>query len=162
MNTEQKIERWAEREIKNNLHILIIDDEQGGHIAFGNYYIQPTNQGVAVYSLSKDLVGKFSNKRTALSYCVADKFNRLNLAIQIKNLDTKKQILADDIACQQGLNKRSRSREFQEMVQTKIYPKLTQYNSVCRELEKCVISAKYLQLKGFQNETARVFTSQAY
>lgn len=162
MNQEQKLERFAVREIQNNLHNLIIDDEQGGHVAFGNYYIQPTNHGVAVYSLSRDLVGKFSNKRTALSYCVADKFNRLNLAIQIKNLDTKKQILSDDIACHQALNKRSRSREFQEMVQTKIYPKLTQYNSVCRELEKCVISAKYLQLKGFQNETARVFTSQAY
>lgn len=159
MNHQQKIEQFAASQMQKNMHNLVLPDDQGNHLAFGKYRISSENQVCGVYNNNEELVAKFSNRRTALSYCVADKFQRFNLALQIKSLDFKKQILSNDIASQRALADRSRNAAFREMVRTKLDQKIIQLKAVENELEKCVISAKYLQLKGFQNETARVFTN---
>ena len=39
MTREQKLERWAEREIQRNLHNLILDSDQGRVLAFGRWEI---------------------------------------------------------------------------------------------------------------------------
>ena len=155
MNQEQKLERWAEREIQRNLHKMIIDDEQGGYVAFGKYYIRPLNNKFVVETWDREIHG-FANKRTAISYCVADKVNHLNLANQILNLDRKQQILESDINTRRSLGGRSRSKEFAEIVNTKLQPKIDQHRMVVSELEKCINSAKYIQIRGFNNETARI------
>ena len=98
----------------------------------------------------------FANKRTAISWCVADHVNHLNLANQILNLDRKQQILHNDIHCRQSLGTRCRSEDFAEIVNTKMQPKVDQHRMVTSELEKCINSAKYIQIKGFNNETSRI------
>lgn len=159
MNKRQKIEQFAAREFERNKNFLILPDEAGGVIAFGYYYIRPVGQTFEVFSYSQDRIGVFSNKRTAISWCIADKNNRLNLAAEIKNLDCKKQQLSDHITARNAVGSSKKTAEFKEIVQTKLAPKIAQYNSICAELEKCVNSAKYLQLKGFQNETERSHAS---
>jgi hypothetical protein len=49
---------------------------------------------------------------------------------------------------------RGRHEDFYETVNTKIQPKQAVLDSVQAEIEKCINSAKYLQLRGFSNETA--------
>lgn len=159
MNREQKLERFATQQLQKNIDNLVIPDDDGNHIAFGRYLIKAEPLGCRVYDNNEELLGSFSNRRTAMSYCVADKFRRYKLAAHIKTLDNKRQILINDIATHRGLADRSRNAGFREIVMTKLAPKTIQLRAVENELEKCVISAKYLQLKGFQNETARVFTT---
>ena len=62
-------------------------------------------------------------------------------------------------ALNEGVDITNRPEEFQEIVETKIQPELDAVAGVRAELEKCINSAKYLQLRGFSNETAR--TSRA-
>jgi hypothetical protein len=50
---------------------------------------------------------------------------------------------------------RTRNEGFAEVVLTKLQPKVERLSWLNNELEKCLNSAKYLQLRGFQNETAR-------
>ena len=40
MNQDQKLERFAERELRKNIDKLIIEDDEGGLIAFGKYYVK--------------------------------------------------------------------------------------------------------------------------
>lgn len=155
MNREQKLERWAEREFSRNLHTIIIDDDNGGYIVFGRYHLRPAIHTVEVYNFHDQLLGKFSNKKTAMSWCVADKNNQHDLARCISNLDMKKQSLSADIECRRQLADKSLTTEFSETVLTKLQSKVQFRASVIRELEKCLNSAKYIQLRGFQNETAR-------
>lgn len=161
MTREQKLERWAEREVRRNLHTMIVDDESGGYVAFGQYHLRPADQVFEVYTLSNNLIGTFSNKRTAISWCVADNHKQLRLAHSIKTLDKKKQILSADIYCRRQMADRSRNTGFSEVVLTKLQPKVQQHTWVDLELEKCLNSAKYIQLRGFQNETARISGNQA-
>lgn len=158
MTKNQKLEQFAERELRRNLSSLIIDDEEGGYIVFGMYRLAGKKTNVTVVTLDEKIIN-FSNKRTAISWCVADRHNHINLANVIRSLDTKKQILEADIRCRTGVADHCKHQDFYETVNTKIQPKVDMYNSVNRELEKCLNSAKYLQLKGFNNETARLSKS---
>jgi hypothetical protein len=85
---------------------------------------------------------------------VADKYHQYNLANNIQTLDSKKQQLSADIHCRLSQATRGRHEDFYETVNTKIQPKQAVLDSVHAELEKCINSAKYLQLRGFSNETA--------
>jgi len=153
MNTQLKLERWAEKEFRRNINNLIIDEGQY-LIAFGYYYIEQQKQGWLVQTRTQ-IIHQFHNKKTAISWCVADKYQKFQLANHILNLDRKKQLLAADIHCRQTLGERSKTESFHETVLTKIQPKLLQYTGISAELEKCINQTKYLQIRGFSNETER-------
>lgn len=148
MTRDQKLERFAERELKRVYTELIIDDEQGGYVAFGRYHLQPNDDSFAVYH-SDDLVSTFSSKRAAMSWCVADHLQQYRLAQNIRILDNKKQSLTADIHCRRGQADRSNRPDFREIVRTKLAPKIENLTLLNQELEKCLNSAKYLQLRGF-------------
>ncbi len=151
MNQQLKVERWAEKEIRRNLDHLII--EEGNQlIAFGLYHLEQNDQGWLVSDQDR-VIHQFQNKKTAISWCVADKYKRYQLANNILNLDRKKQTIAADIYCRKTLGERSRSESFYETVTAKIQPKIMQYNGITSELEKCINQTKYLQIRGFSNET---------
>jgi hypothetical protein len=160
MNQEQKLEQFAERELQRNIHKIIIDDSLGGYVAFGKYHIKPGTTGFVVSTWDRE-IHRFANKRTAISWCIADKINHINLANQILNLDQKQQTLEADINCRRTLGTRGRTEDFAEIVNTKIQPKLDRHKMVSAELEKCINSAKYIQIRGFNNETARTSGPQA-
>jgi hypothetical protein len=160
MNKEQKLENWAERELKRNLESIIIDDGKGCIVVFGRYHIEPVGTRFCVSTWDRE-IHSFSSKKTAMSWCTADHQHQYNLSSAILTLDRKKQTLAADIYCRKTLGERGRHENFYEIVNMKIQPKIDLYNSVNTELEKCVNRAKYLQIRGFNNETARTIGSQA-
>ena len=160
MTKNQKLERFAEREFYRNLDNMIVKEDDGSYVVFGKYHVIQQSHGYLVSTWSSD-IHCFDSKRNAVSWCVADKFNQLTLANTILNLDRKKQTLAADIYCRQGIGSRSRSDNFYEIINMKVQPKLFLLSSISSELEKCVNSAKYMQIRGFSNETARTSGSYA-
>lgn len=161
MNQEQKLERFAEKEFRRNMHKLIVQEDDGNLIVFGRYQIREHNEEFFVSTYTSQEI-EFSSKRTAMSWCIADYKNQIKLANNILTLDRKKRLLSADIYCRKTLADRSRHCEFNDLVITKIQNKVINYRVVNSELEKCVNLAKYLQIKGFNNETARTGLTQAY
>jgi outer membrane murein-binding lipoprotein Lpp len=149
----KKLERWAENEMKRNLKHMIVDSEYGAYVAFGQYFLEPQAHGYSVRT-QRGPVHTFGNKRTAISWCVADKYHQYNLANNIQKLDSKCQQLTSDIHCRRAQAQQGRTEDFYETVNTKLQPKQDLLNSVTVELDKCINLAKYLQLRGFNNETA--------
>lgn len=151
MNHELKIERWAEKEIRRNMNHLIVDD--GNRLlVFGHYELSVSALGCLVHERDT-VVHQFHNKKTAISWCVADKFKKYQLANNILILDRKMQLLSADIYCRKTLGDRGRTESFYETVNVKMQPKIMRYQSVTSELENCINQTKYLQIRGFSNET---------
>lgn len=157
MNTNQKLETFAFREYRRHAHNIIVETDNDQHLVFGAYVLEHTKRGVEVWNRAQDLVAIFGDQRAALSYCVADKFRRYALGAQIISLDKQKQNYAADISTHRARMARSRNSEFIDLVSDKLSQRLVQHRAVTEQLEKCINQAKYLQIKGFQNETARVF-----
>lgn len=148
-----KLERWAERELDRNLKHMIVDAAPNSYVAFGQYHLEPQAHGYSVSSWDR-LIHVFSNKRTAISWCVADKYHQYRLANNLQMLDSKRQQLTADIHCRRAQAQQGRTEDFYETVNIKLQPKQQSLDSVMAELEKCINLAKYLQLRGFSNETA--------
>jgi hypothetical protein len=160
MTRDQKLERWAEKEFKRNIDQIILSDDDGGIVAFGQYHLKPGLYGCVVKTWDRE-IHNFTNKRAAMAWCTADKQQQYNLSNMILVLDRKKQTLTADIQCRRSMGERGRTEDFYEIVTTKIQPKVQQLESVSTELENCVNRAKYIQIRGFNNETARTIGSNA-
>lgn len=158
MNQESKIEQWAERELRKAMDKVILPDDEGGYLVFGKYHIYPEGRGVQVRTLGNE-IHCFMNKRNAMSWCILDYKGQYTLANRLIALDIRKNTLGSDIHIRRNIGERGKTPDFREIINTKLSTKLQTFNAVNQELDKCINYAKYLQTKGFANETAR--TSRA-
>ena len=133
-------------------NIIIADGS--GFIVFGCYRIDPQS---GHYRVSKhgDDRGEFSVVPTALSWCIADKYQQHNLSTNIMRLEQQKLLLTADIRARSTLNTRIRSQDLRESVEAKLATRRSRLQQVDERLTKCVNLAKYWQQRGFNNETAR-------
>ena len=83
-----EVERWVHAEFKQMLPALIWQNDDGEYEAFGKYRIVPQNPGYCVY-INDDEQGFFNSTRTAISWCVADKYKRYNLARDLLTYDNR-------------------------------------------------------------------------
>ncbi len=160
MNQDQKLNEFAQRELMRNLKQFVLQDDDGSVIAFGQYLIQRASTGYTVQTLGGNQYN-FNDQRTALTWCTLDKLNRLKEACQLLALDRKRQLLEADIDCMQATIRRGKNADFRDTLQAKLSPKITQRRAIQGELEKLTNQAKYLQIKGFSNETARTIGTLA-
>lgn len=158
MDNQQKLERWA----RENFHLVMpnaIIPHHDGFIIFGRYLLQPQSDAWLVNKFTNDAM-TFGSKRSAVSWCVADKFNRIALANRIKNIDNRIAQLGSDINVRDGLAVKTQNQKFRDIVAVKLANKRNKHRYLMAELQECINSAKYLQLRGFSNETARTGRSQ--
>jgi len=69
--------------------------------------------------------------------------------------DTRLSAVANDIFVRMGVANRSKKPDFRESIDTKLETKVIRKKELEQQLAKYVNSAKYLQQRGFDNETAR-------
>lgn len=154
MNHDDKLDRWAQRELERNIQNVIIQDAQGQVFAFGRYVISTESQGARVTKYGSD-IAVFTSRAAAMSWCVADQNNLLNLARRVTTLDSTKRLLQQDIDARKIMAQRSRDPDFRERVLTKISTKQILLDQVRAELTELMSQAKYIQLQGSQHETSR-------
>jgi hypothetical protein len=154
MNHQQKLERFAHSHTRAALKKSIIPLDNNGYLVFGQYVITSSHNRFDVFQYN-DPVGSFGSKKTAMSWCIAESCKQYQLSFDIQVLDLKKSQLSADISTRRRIGEMSKHSSTAELIETKLEPKIRYYNSVKAELEKCINSAKYLQLRGFSNETAR-------
>jgi hypothetical protein len=125
-----------------------------GYNVFEIYSIQPT-QGLWNVSRRGIEISVMTSLKSALSWCIADKYHQTRLSTDIIALDQQCRLTQSDIFVRSSLQKNIRDRDHIEAVNMKIYTRQLRLKSLSKRLEICVNQAKYLQIRGFNNETAR-------
>jgi hypothetical protein len=156
----QDINKLFRKEFPDLFANLIWKNDAGEYEVFDRYVISPEKHGYRVYCSATD-VGLFSTTKTALSWCIADKYTHYNLARDILTLDNKLSSLISDISTRANLADRSKQPLFRETIETKLETKIIHKKQVEQELTKCVNYAKYCQQRGFNNETVRTGNNKA-
>jgi hypothetical protein len=159
MKLDQEFERAVRQELREIMANVIIPTDSGAYEVFGKYRIVPERPGYTVTCHATE-VGFFNSTRTALGWCIADKYCDYNLARDLLLLDNKLAGLANDIDTRAKLADCSKRPEFRENVGTKLETKLIQKKIIENQLANCVNLAKYLQQRGFTNETQRIGRGQ--
>jgi len=154
MNQDREFERALREELRDILPNTIFQLEDGTYSVFGKYKIEPVHPGYRVWCSATE-VGQFNTTKSALSWCIADKHQAYNTARDILELDTKLGAMIRDITARTAIAERSDRWEFRDTVGTKLETKIIRKKKVENELAKCVNWAKYIQQRGFINETVR-------
>lgn len=150
----ERLEKLLEPDA-DSLKDLFFFKDQNKFYVFDRYVVEPTKSGEYLVSKFSSDPEKFSSLRAATSWCIADRHGQLNLCIEIKRLDLQKSYLANDLAVRTELIRRIKDADKQETISTKITTKKAQLKAISERLDKCVSLAKYWQIRGFNNETAR-------
>lgn len=156
MKSEQTLQR-LEEVLKTSLSEVLpnaIIPSGNGYEAFGEYDIIPESGRWQVYRDRRDPL-EFSSSRVALAWCIAHKFHQTLLCIDIERLDDEKLMLVSDLAVRTRLKERLKDPQTAEIVESKLTTRRRRLEYVETTLTKCVNRAKYLQIRGFNNETAR-------
>ena len=160
MTQYRKLNQFAEKELLRNLKQFILQDDDGTVVAFGQYLIERAQTGFVVRTLG-DAEYSFTDRRTALTWCTLDKMRLYSEACQVTALERKRQLLEADILCMKSTMRRVKNHDFKDTLEAKMSPKQMQHQAIMSELEKLANRAKYLQIKGFSNETARTIGALA-
>jgi hypothetical protein len=156
MKQPDKLIALARRELPSLADSLIVAVD-GGYQAFGKYQIRRQGNVYTVQEQSVDR-GTFGSTRSALSWCIADKYHQYDLALRIRQLDERSTWARECIETRENLAKRS-TPEFQSNISVKLQHRQAVKYQIDLELEKCVKKAKYLQNRGFTNDTQRTSPS---
>jgi hypothetical protein len=159
MNSTQEFDRLFKQEFKDLIPNTIFELQKGVYEVFGKYRIIFEKQGYRVFCHATD-IGVFNSTRTALSWCIADKYAKLNLARELLETDQKLGYLNNDIVVRTTIADRSKHWSFGDSVGTKLETKIIRKKQLENRLAKCVNWAKYYQQRGFNNETQRIGRSQ--
>jgi hypothetical protein len=159
MNIDREFKQLFRQEFQDMLPNLIWQDTAGTYEVFDKYQIESLKPGFRV-SIHGHEIGVFNSSKTAVSWCIADKFRQLNLARDLLTLDQKLGNITNDISVRAAIADRSTRWEFRDPVGVKLETKIIRKKLLENQLSKCVDSAKYLQQRGFNNETARTGRSQ--
>lgn len=154
MIKEKDIERLFRQEFRDLMPNTIFQNDNGVYEVFGHYSITPKNKKFTVMCGATE-VGIFNSTRTALSWCIADKYKSYNLARELLETDQKLGYLTNDIATRAAIADRSSRVDFRDDVGTKLETKIIRKKELENRLDKCITWAKYCQQRGFNNETAR-------
>ncbi len=149
----QRLETILQEDSRNLVNIAIIREGDVFH-AFNTYRISREGRDYRVEKFTSDH-GLFGSSRTALSYCIADKLGQLNLSLQIRQLDQEKTQAEADLDVRSALANRTKDAAVRSIAETKLETRRRHLRYITEQLDKCVNLAKYWQIKGFNNETAR-------
>ena len=159
MITNQKVlnhlQRLAEEEFPSLQQNILIPVENNCYEVFGNYLIKLTHNSAFLVHKNNVPCGEFSSTRSALSWCIADKYNQLSLRDEILVLDSRKIMLAADLFVRSTLVAGFKNYTTRSAADGKISARRDRLSQVIIRLDKCVNLAKYWQIRGFNNETAR-------
>lgn len=150
----QEFDRIVRQEFSNILPELIWQNDDGEYEVFGKYKIVPEKPGYTVL-INDDCKGFFNNSKSAISWCVADKYQQYNLARDLLSYDNMLFNISNDIFVRAGIANKTKDQVLRENIEIKLELKILHKKQVQAQLDKCLNRAKYLQQKGFENETSR-------
>ena len=138
----------------NDMAKNVILPDGAGYQVFEIYSLQPV-AGQWQVGKRGDIVSNRGSLKSAVSWCVADKYNQIRLGMDIIDLDRQCQLTKNDIEVRSLLQKKIRDVDLKSAVNIKITTRQLRLRVLGERLEKCINRAKYLQIRGFNNETAR-------
>jgi hypothetical protein len=150
----QKLQTMLAMDLVDAQQNMICKNQSGGYDVFGRWSVD-SRDGLTQVSKHGTVIATFGNTRSAVSWCIAQKYHQHNLAQEIQRLDADLQRLETNDAVARWLSQRIRDPWRKSVMQIKSQESHLRHQLVSKRMERCVSRAKYLQIRGFNDEIAR-------
>jgi hypothetical protein len=148
-----RLHEIVKRDLKDIEQSAIVPDGSD-YIVFGNYRISPKKPGFVVCK-HEEFIAEFSTLRSAMSWCSADRYQKKSLGDRILTLEKSRAVELADLSVRSALAKHTKSVISKDAIDSKLQSRRYRLAQIEQELDKCIDLAKYWQIQGFNNETAR-------
>lgn len=150
---EQKITRVLAADLVEAEKNSIMRDKDGIYSVFGKYQIVSTGGKATVWTPNRD-PQNFSSLKSAMSWCIAEKYNQ-QLAAEIKKLDQEFGRLLQHDRAYMDIARGVLDPQRRVVIFTKSQEAHFRYQRTRAQLDDCISRAKYFQIRGFNNEIER-------
>lgn len=150
-----KLHRVLEPEFNRLKPFLITPLKNGSYKVFDKYTVKKQGLDYVVYRGAYQIDHLFRNKKTAISWCVADNTNKNELSFNIIDLDRRIFNLQQSFQHSQQLKTTAKDFERYMTLLIRNENERIQLDQLLPELDKCIQHAKYIQIRGLANETSR-------
>lgn len=147
------LENIAQQNLFNNSNSVFETDNEV--TAFGQYRIKKSSTGCVILKRNV-LIQETATLRSALSWCVADKYNLDQLKHNLIQYDHELARRETDVLHYIHTIRNSQDHELKNAVFDRLLECKDRIKWLKKKLDKCINSAKYCQQKGFDNETSRL------
>ena len=162
MNLPQDILEKLQRIVGPDMRVIernLMMGDAGRYQLFGDYEIHDHGSEAHVYH-NGDLKFIASSTRSAVSWCVAERHKRHELSNEILRLDQQQHRVQRDINNTEMMLPRITNTALRTSVIDRLQLKQQMLRSVKNRLSNCIDRAKYIQIRGFNDEIARTRQSQ--
>jgi len=147
------LETIARQHVFDNANSIFETDDEVS--AFGQYRIKKSSTGCII--LKRNVaIQETTNLRSALSWCIADKYNLIQLRNNLIKYDHELSRREKDVLYYIHTIKNSQDCDLKNTVLDRLIQCKDRIKCLKKKLDKCINSAKYCQQKGFDNETSRL------
>lgn len=147
------LQKLAQEHVLNDTNTIV--SNQDYFQAFGCYTVYLKNNLHHIYK-NRVLVETVCSRKSALCWCIADKYKIKALSASIKNLDQDLDRKNSEIAHYKNVLQADVPTERKSVIADRLLESVLKAKHIHNQLNKCVNRAKYWQQKGFNNETARL------
>jgi hypothetical protein len=133
---------------------LIVKNADGGYHLFGLFDVHENQDMIEVFRGNTKLQ-EFTQLQLALSWCIAEKYQQNLLSLEIVRLHKDLVRLRNTTHALDVMTDRITDRDRRSVTRVKTEDSRYRLASVQNQLTKCVSRAKYLQIRGFNDEIAR-------
>jgi hypothetical protein len=147
------LQQLAQEHLLNNTNSIV--NSKDCLQAFGCYTVSLKHNLYHIYK-NRVLVETVCSRKSALCWCIADKYKIEALANSIKNYDQDLDRKNSEIAHYKNVLHADVSTERKSVIADRLFESVLKAKHIHKQLDKCVNQAKYWQQKGFNNETARL------
>ena len=145
----------AEQEKQVPRSILMRKDSDS-YILFKLYRISPWLGAYQFYK-NNELIDYCANKKIAAAWCIADHYNMINLSLQLRQRNNEYNRIINRI--NQEFVRASTDPVLQDLIEARLSREKARQKDIQLQLNILIDQAKYIQNKGFNNETSRISTS---
>jgi hypothetical protein len=148
-----RLEQMVSRDLRDlESKSIFLDD--GVYHVFGWYEIRPGSTGFAVTKRGQP-IEDFRSLREAMAWCSADRLDKGRLCRDILRLERQRKSESADLVARTHLARKMRDLDRREAALLKVEFRREQVRRIENQLDKCCDLAKYWQIRGFNDETAR-------
>jgi hypothetical protein len=151
---EHKVQQMLAQDLILAESNMITPGSPGVYDVFGRWTLRDQQHQVEISTRDR-LVGRFGNLRSALSWCIAEKYHQHELAHNIRNLDHDLQRFHAARDAYRQILARITDPQRRWVISIKGEEATLRYRQAAERMSIYVSRAKYLQIRGFNDEIAR-------
>lgn len=154
----EQLNAMVDEELPEWRRVTVADRD--GFLVFDKWLIIPTRHSAQLLDRNGEILHEFPLKSLATAWCILEHRQNYQQSTQLKLLSDSLIRYTNNLLFYENNLRKTTDFDRRDILRIRVFEDKAKIEQAQRELKKLLGQAKYIQIRGFQNETARTFSKQ--